>query len=30
VPFEDQRGQADAGDEIADRVVLSDLADRIA
>jgi hypothetical protein len=30
VPFEDQRGQAGVGDEVADRVVLSDLADRIA
>jgi hypothetical protein len=30
VPFEDQRGQADVGDDIADRVVLSDLADRLA
>jgi hypothetical protein len=27
VPFEDQRGQADADDEVADRVVLGDLAD---
>ena len=30
MPFEDQRGQADTGDDVADRVVLSDPADRIA
>jgi hypothetical protein len=30
VPFEDQREQAGAGDDDADRVILSDPADRIA
>jgi hypothetical protein len=30
MPFEAQRGQVGAGGDVADRVVLSDLADRIA